>query len=86
MKKIVLLTLSIFITFTVCGCTTENSKNAASGKYCVECGAEATHFAGTGWVKSLDRNGALYLCDGCYEDMIKWAEENNRIVSDKWWE
>lgn len=83
----ILLSLLLIISFSIIciGCTTEKP-NAATGYKCVECGDEATHFAGTGWIKSQKQNGALYLCDDCYEDMIEYAENNNRVVSEVWWE
>lgn len=81
MKKFFLLLLSMLILLSLCACTPEEPKNAATGKYCVECGAAATHFAGTGWVKSINGNGALYFCDKCYD---KWYKENSdRIVEIK---
>ncbi len=86
MKKIHLFLLLTVMLISLCSCATKESVNAATGKSCVKCGDAATHFAGTGWVESQNRNAALYLCDDCYESTMDWYEDNNRVVNDRWWE
>ena len=86
MKRVTVILFAILFIFTICGCTPKEPKNAETGKRCVECGDDATHLAGTGWIESKNENGVLYLCDDCYDSKMQWYEDNNRIVNDKWWE
>lgn len=79
MKVKIICCFLVILSLLFVGCTDEDQ--SLSGKTCIKCGNEATHFAGVEFDSETYQSVYLYYCDNCYSNYVD--ENSDRIMEIK---